>query len=259
VNAVSPNPPTKLPPVSGECLTVLKPPQPDAPQQEFPSKMFRAADGKTRMDYANVSVITDPQKQQSILLDHAAKEARVIPFTPPKPAPPGIPGAPPAVPVAKAEAPKVEDLGKSFIEGHEVEGKKYTFQPPKMPPPPEPPKPPDMPKPPEMAKPPEMPKPPGVPKPPDLAKGAAVAKPPQPPTPPPMPEMPKPPEPPKPTVQEVWTSTKLKLPVLTKTQGSFGEQICKCKYSEAGEPAASLFQIPPDYKQVKLPPAEPTA
>jgi hypothetical protein len=106
----------------------------------------------------------------------------------------------------------VEDLGKGFIEGHEVEGKKYTFQPPK---------PPDMPKLPELAKP-AMP---GMPAPPQA---------------PPAPKMP--------TVAEVWTSTKTKMPVLTKVTGPFGQQVCHCKPGPESEPHPAVFQVPPDYK-----------
>jgi len=50
-----------------------------------------------------------------------------------------------------------------------------------------------------------------------------------------------------PVVSEVWTSTSLKMPVLTKTAGSFGQQVCHCKCA-GGEPHPSMFQIPPGYK-----------
>ena len=214
--------------------------------------MFRAGDGKMRIDYGDTSMITDPAEKQSILLDHVRKEARVMPLPP---APPPVAGAPAPMPVAIGVPPggdvKVEELGKAFIDGQEVEGRKYTFtppEPPKPPPMPEPPKPPEMPKLPEIPKPPAaaVPKPPGVPAPPVPA----------PPVPsPPMPEPPAPPPiPPAPIVTEVWTSTDLKLPVLTKTTSGFGQQMCRCKYATVAEPAASLFQIPPGYKSVTAPP-----
>ena len=199
---------------------------PNAPEQPSPSKLFRAPDGKMRVDTGNISTIADPSAKKMMILDHLKKEVKVVPM-PEVPAglpfpPPGLPGLP-TPPGGPPQPPKVEELGKGFIEGHEVEGRRFTFQPP---PPPQPPKPPQLPQSPQM---PSLQKPaiPGMP------------QPPQSPAPPPMP--------PPPTISEVWTSTKLKLPVLTKTQGPFGQQICQCKYSEA-PPPPHLFQIPPDYK-----------
>ena len=61
-------------------------------------------------------------------------------------------------------------------------------------------------------------------------------KPPQPPKPPQLPK------PPQPTVTEVWTSVKLKMPVLTKVTSSVGEQ------TATEEPHPSVFEIPPGYK-----------
>jgi hypothetical protein len=57
------------------------------------------------------------------------------------------------------------------------------------------------------------------------------------------------------TSWEVWTSTKLKMPVLTKTIGSFGVRTCICKCTPAAPPA-SLFQVPANYTVVR-PPAAP--
>jgi hypothetical protein len=113
----------------------------------------------------------------------------------------------------------VKDLGKRVVDGHEVEGKQFTL-----------PSKPELPKPPEMPKPPAIPKAPGMPEPP--------AK----------PEAPKPPVPP--LVTEVWTSTELQVPVLTRITGAFGKQTCHCKNLAGGEPAASLFKVPADYKKV---------
>src|SRR6185312_10922428 len=196
--------------------------------QQSESQMLRASDGKMRVDSGNTSVITDPKAQQTILLDHVKKEARVIPAPklpqapempqmPGMPKPPSAPGAPPP--------PNVVDLGKGFIEGHEVSGKQFTFAPPK---PPEMPKPPAMPKLPAMPQAPGMPKLPGAPKPPDAPK------------PPPMP-----------TVAEIWTSTSLHLPVLTKITGPFGQRTCYCKNAPTAEPHPANFQIPADYKVIK--------
>jgi hypothetical protein len=74
------------------------------------------------------------------------------------------------------------------------------------------------------------------------------------------PGMPAPPALPA-LVSEVWMSAKLLLPVLTRITGSFGQQMCHCKNAAAGEPPASLFQIPANYKPVGLPaaPAMPAA
>jgi hypothetical protein len=122
-------------------------------------------------------------------------------------------------------------LGKGFIEGEEVEGKKYTVQLP------------------------QAPKPPAAPAPPSLKPPAPGM--------PPMPQAPQPPQVPKPPqpetlTSEVWTSTKLHMPVLTKTAGSFGQQTNYYKYA-TGEPHPSVFQIPPGYKLAMpaLPPKPP--
>ena len=117
---------------------------------------------------------------------------------------------------------KVEDLGKSMIEGHEVEGKRFTlppFSPPQMP---------------------GMPKMPAAPQAPGAPVGAAA------------PGAPKPPQMPKlphvPSVTEVWTSVKLKTPVLTKVTTAAGEQTTYCKPVSMDEPHPSVFQIPQGYK-----------
>jgi hypothetical protein len=105
---------------------------------------------------------------------------------------------------------QVEDLGKAFIEGHEVEGKKYTVHPP------------DMPHIPALAKPaiPGMPAAPQIPK-----------------------------QPAMPTVAEVWTSAQTKMPVLTKVTGPFGQQVTHCKPGAVVPPAnPAHFQAPPGYK-----------
>jgi hypothetical protein len=184
-----------------------------------------------------MSVISLPANQHTILLDHLKKEATVIPIMLPmgSQASPGGGGAPGAAP--QAPPVKVEDLGKSMIEGHEVEGKRYTlppppaFQKPKMPEIPQMPKLPNMPQAPKLpdaklpqAKMPEAPKPPQPPKPTEI------------------------PKPPQPTVTEIWTSVKLKTPVLTKIMSSAGERTTYCKPTSEQEPNPSIFKIPPGYK-----------
>ena len=188
--------------------------------------MWRSSDGKFRLDTPSTSVINDPGSQQTILLDHLKKEATIIPMSP---AVPGsmAPGSP-QVPAAQGQAPsvKVEDLGKSMIEGHEVEGKRFTLPPFALP---------DKPALPQLkmpgvpqAGPPSAPKPPGAPG---------------------MPSAPKLPKlPPVPSVTEVWSSVKLKAPVLTKVTTSAGEQTTYCKPVSSDDPHPSVFQIPQGYK-----------
>ncbi len=188
--------------------------------------MWRSSDGKFRLDTPSTSVINDPTSQKTILLDHLKKEATIVPMSPSASgsAAPGLPQAP----AAQGQAPqvKVEDLGKSMIEGHEVEGKRFTL------PPFSPPAKPDIP----QLKMPATPQvsPPGAPKPP-----AATAA-------PSAPQAPK--IPPIPSVTEVWSSVKLKAPVLTKVTTSAGEQTTYCKPVSTDDPHPSVFQIPQGYK-----------
>jgi hypothetical protein len=215
VDAVAQSP-ESLPAAIGQCVTTLKPAQGGVDPQQTATKVYRSIDGRTRFDSGTTSVITDPAKQQTIILDHLKKEASIIPMMPTPPAAPQVPGGLPAEPPGAQRLVNMQSLGKSIIEGHEVEGMRYTFQPPDAP------------------KMPSVPQPPAIP----------GVKPPQP--------------PPSPlTTAEVWTSTKLKLPVLTKTTGSFGEEIRRCRYAEAAEPPPNTFQIPPDYKQTVLTGAAP--
>ncbi len=169
-------------------------------------------------------MISDPASGHTILLDHLKKEAIILPLTlqtAPK-VPPGSPQAP-AGAVPPPPPMHVEDLGKSMIEGHEVEGKRFTL--PAMAPPPKP----QMPKP-------QVPQA-SVPGAPQMAKPPAAPKLPEPPT-----------MPPKPNVTEVWSSVKLKTPVLTKVSTAAGEQTTYCKPTSTEEPHPSVFQIPQEYK-----------
>jgi hypothetical protein len=203
VEAVAPS----LPAACADCTTTIKLADSASLPQKIGYKMSRAADGKLRIDYATTSVITDPNSDKLLLLDHIKKEARAIPI--PKDAAPQL--SPPHLPVpgmpSVPELPKppdmnVKDLGKRLIEGHEVEGKQFTL--------------------------------------------------PSPPTPPPLPGAPPLPAL-KPLIAEVWTSTELHIPVLTRITGPFGQQMCHCKNATAGEPPASAFQIPQDYKKIGFP------
>jgi len=180
--------------------------------------MWRSSDGKFRLDTPSSSVITDPASLKAILLDHLKKEATILPM------PPAASGSVPALrgqmPAAAGQVPalQVEDLGKSMIEGHEVEGKRFTLPPPTLP---------QMPgiAMPQMPGAPKAPAAPGEPKPPALPK---------------LPQVP--------SVTEVWTSTKLKIPVLTRVRTGAGAQTTYCKPTSVEEPHPSVFQIPPDYK-----------
>lgn len=188
--------------------------------------MLRSSDGKYRLDTPSSSVITDPASQKTIILDHVKKEAMIIPAAPSVDGI-AVPGAA-HLPAAQGQPPevKVEDLGKSTIEGHEVEGKRFTL-PPFAPPPI-----------PELAK-------AAIPKPPQ----AAVPGAPKPPGAPSIPSAPQAPKlPPVPSVTEVWTSVKLKAPVLTKVTTTAGEQTTYCKPVSTEEPHPSLFEIPQGYK-----------
>jgi hypothetical protein len=176
--------------------------------------MWRSASGKMRIDTPSASIISSPADKKTILLDHLKKEAMVIPMPP---ATGTAPSGSSKVPSGAAAAPpmQVQDLGKSRIEGHEVEGKRYVLPAAQKP---------QMPSLPKMPKLPQMPKPPQSPQ--------ATA----------------PPKPPQPTVTEVWTSVKLKTPVLTKVTSALGSQTTYCKPTSSEEPHPSTFEIPPGYK-----------
>ena len=183
--------------------------------------MVRSSDGKTRIDSGDTSVITDPAAQQVTVLDHLKKEARIMPMQsapapPPQPGMPGMPAQGAAPPPFQPPPMHVQDLGKSVIDGHEVDGKRYIIQPPS---------PPQLPQPPQVA-------------------GA-------PPSPPPKPAAPK-----IPTTADMWTSTKLAMPVMTQVTGPFGKQTSYHTIAETAEPHPAMFQIPPGYKPV-MPPASP--
>lgn len=128
---------------------------------QTPFNMVRASSGQLRIDMPNTSVITNPAAQQAIVLNHVTKEAQILPL---KPQPPGMPalGMPQAPGMAIPGAPQapqvtVQNLGKSLIEGHPVDGLRYTIHPPAMP------QAPGMPKPPGMPQAPAVPTPPAAP------------------------------------------------------------------------------------------------
>src|SRR5689334_20446651 len=118
-------PPAPLPPACGNCVTATRLAAPGAQPQQEPSQLFRASDGKMRIDSGQLTTIADPAKGQTIVLDHIKKEATIFP-TPQ--APPQMPQMPPMPGLLAPGTPltKVEPLGKGFIEGHEVEGHRIT-------------------------------------------------------------------------------------------------------------------------------------
>jgi len=128
---------------------------------------------------------------------------------------PQIPFAQPGLP-ATPNAPdvKVEDLGQSVLKGHQVEGKRFLIQPP------------------------ALPKPPGLSMPATPKRGRVPA----------MPQVPAAPQPP--TTAEVWTSTTMRVPMLTKMSGGFGKLTQVCQSAVPGEPHPKEFQIPQDYRVI---------
>jgi hypothetical protein len=188
--------------------------------------MWKSSDGKFRLDTPSASVISNPALQQAILLDHIKKEAIILPIPPAMPGAPSMPGMGSAAAAGQPPAMQVQQLGKSMIEGHEVEGQRFTLAPPSAP-----------------ALPP-MPKIPRAPQAPAVSASGA-------PKPPAMPKLPS-----VPSVTEVWTSVKLKIPVLTKVTTGAGQQTTYCKPTSFAEPHPAVFQIPPGYT-IK-PPTPPT-
>jgi hypothetical protein len=223
--------PPPVPPSCSDCATQMQPAGGAAPAPSA-SRRWKSSDGKFRLDTPSASVISNPLSQQAILLDHVKKEATILPI------PPAMPGAAPSIPgmglPAAARNPpamQVQQLGKSMIEGHEVEGQRFTLPPPSLP---------GMP---------AMPKMPGASS--ASAPGVAV---PGAPTPPQMPKVPA-----VPSVAEVWTSVKLKTPVLTTVTTGAGQQTTYCKPSSVSEPHPSVFEIPPGYTIKPATPPKPPA
>ena len=51
-------------------------------------------------------------------------------------------------------------------------------------------------------------------------------------------------------IAEIWTNSKLLLPVLSTFSGGFGQQICRCSNTSFGEPDPSQFLAPPNYRTI---------
>lgn len=231
-----PTQPVLAPAVVAEYASALQGSDAKVPPVQSVYRFSRAADGKTRVDAGNRSVISNPATRQTILLDHVKKTATIQTTPPPVPPLPGMPQmpqfAPPGLPAApKPPAVQVEDLGKRLLQGHEVEGKRFLIPPP----PPIPALParpafqaPGMPEPPALPQMPHVPQPPHVP-------GAPKV-------------------PPSPTLAEVWHCPSLGLPMFTKTSGSFGQMTQVCQRAVAGEPHPAAFEIPAGYTTIVPPP-----
>lgn len=235
--------PTSVPPVTAEFTSELQRAETSLPPVQSAYRLTRAADGNTRLDSGNTSVISNPAAGQTILLDHIEKTATIHPVLPATPSPSGMPAMPQlGVPgLAPPPSAQVQDLGKAVLQGVEVEGKRYLIQPPAMPNIPAAPKPPAF-QAPGMPKPPQAPQAPGIPKMPGAPGPQSAPNPPQ-----------------APTLAEVWTSTSTRVPMLTKISGGFGQITQVCQGVIPGHPNPAAFQIPPDYKMIQLSPPKPPA
>ena len=195
-------------------------------------KMFRSSQNETHLDFGKTGLISKPGASQAILLDHVKKEARIVP-APPQAPPPAHAQAPAGSAAPLPTQPPgssllhVKDLGKQTIEGHEAEGKMYTFQPPKLPTVPSVKGLPGL-KPPKPA---GSPQPPGPPQPPSPGKPSAPAV-----------------TPPHGQVQtlEVWMHTKLHVPVLTKAGGNPGSRAAYARMPRAANRPLRYFKFHQD-------------
>lgn len=228
MDAVAPTPPVSLPPVTAEYASELQRIEAGLAAVQSAYRLSRAGNGNTRVDSGNTSVISNPSAGHTILLDHVEKTATIPPAPSAIPALPGMPPIPHLGVPGTAPTVQVQDLGKGMIQGHEVQGKRYLIQPPAMPNIP-------MPQPPAVQAP-GMPKAPGAP-------GTQSA----------------PNAPPAPITTDVWTSTKMHLPMVTQMNGGFGQLTHACQAVSPGEPHPAAFQIPPDYKVIPLPDPKPPA
>jgi hypothetical protein len=258
---VAPTPPVSAPPVTAEYASQLQRTAPNLAPVQSAYRFTRAGNGSTRVDSGSTSVISNPAAGQTILLDHTKKTATVLPGPSATPSVPGIPQmphfTPPGLPAAlHAPTVQVQDLGKGVMQGTEVEGKRYLMQPPAMP------KIPGMPQAPrsqaagtpQVAGTPQAPQIPGMPQMPKAPQAGGIPQAPGTPGVPPAPKAPQ-----APTVAEVWTSTGMRLPMLTKMSGGFGQLTQVCQRAIPGEPHPAAFQIPPGYKVIVPAPPKPPA
>lgn len=247
--------PISVPPVTAEFTSELQRTEASLPPVQSAYRLTRAADGNTRLDSGNTSVISNPAAGQTILLNHVEKTATIQPLLSATPSPPGMPPMPHlAVPgLAPIPPAQVQDLGKGVLQGLEVEGKRYLIQPPAIPNIPATPQPPTF-QAPGIPKLPGMPQTPGMPKVPGMPQAPGMPKVPGAPGSQSAPNAPQ-----APTLAEVWTSTSTRLPMLTKMNGGFGQITQVCQGVVPGEPNPAAFQIPAGYKVIHLSPPKPPA
>jgi hypothetical protein len=253
------SPPAVTPPVTAEFVSATQPAN-GAPQHAA-YRLFRGANGNTRVDTGNLSVINQPAQGKTIVLDHIKKEAQISQAVPqmPQPAIPQMPGMPGVPGMPQMPSTQVQNLGKSVMQGLEVEGRRYTIQPPPMPKIPGMPQTPGMPGAPQIPGAPQTPGMPGVPQVPGMPQAAGIPKIPGVPNIPGMPKIPAAalPKPQLPSIAEVWTAPKLQLPMASKITGGFGQQTTMCRNVMPGEPNPGVFQIPAGYKVVVVKPKLP--
>src|SRR5215470_6785365 len=99
ITTTVPNPNMPQMPGAPQVPGMPAPQLPNLQPQQFPNSWVRSADGKMRMDFANMSLIQDPVNRQLTTIDHVKQQYHITPFDP-KSAIAGLPGAPgmPAVP-----------------------------------------------------------------------------------------------------------------------------------------------------------------
>jgi len=195
---------------------MMHPSIPGMQPQQFPWKMARSG-GLTNIGLGNQSLISDPKNLRTIMLDHVNKTARIIPTPPPPPQLPGQPAIPgmPTIPGVPGGLPALAAGVDVKDLGKQMilghEAEGKLFS---VTPPPLPPR----------------PAVPGIPTPaafrPPLTPQAAM------------------------TTVEVWTSTQLHVPLLTKINGPGGQTISTATKAVPCNPPPSFFQIPPEYKVI---------
>src|ERR1700760_4747433 len=114
-------------------MTSMQPAAPGMPSTQEATKLLKSASGQMRMDFPNMSVITNPAMQHVMVLDHLKQEVKIVPMQMPNPNAPHPPGLPHMPGMPHPPAMQVQDLGKSVIGGMPVEGKQYTMQMPTLP------------------------------------------------------------------------------------------------------------------------------
>jgi len=118
---MSPPAPPKLPAACADCIETTRFAQAGMAPLQNAMQQFRSAEGKLWFNFGMTSIISNPLTHVRILLDQAAQEARILTTPPPVPPIPGMPGMPANL-SPMAQAMKMEQLGRAFIEGHEVTG-----------------------------------------------------------------------------------------------------------------------------------------